>query len=341
MAARPRKRPVKDAVALAKEVLAIEAAGIRGVAARVGAEFERAVGLILRSKGRVIICGIGKSGLIGRKIVATLNSTGTGAIFLHPVEAMHGDLGILAKNDVVVAISNSGETAEVCSLLPSIKHRGASLIALTGAPRSTLGRAADVVIDVGVKKEACPLGLAPTASTTAALAMGDALAVALLSARNFNHADFRALHPAGALGERLKVKVSEVMLAGAAIPRVSPDTPLPLAIKEMSRKGLGATLVVSAEDELVGIVTDGDLRRTIERHQSAAGLTAADAMTRRPKTIGQDALAAQALDLMEKSLITVLPIVTGEGRLAGILHLHDLLGKGSFSFVAPANNHKR
>jgi arabinose-5-phosphate isomerase len=254
---------------------------------------------------------------------------------------MHGDLGILARGDVVVAISNSGETAEVCGLLPSIKHLGAALIALTGDPGSTLGRSADIVIDVGVEKEACPLGLAPTASTTAALAMGDALAVALLSRRNFNSADFRALHPAGALGEQLKVRVAEVMLTGASMPRVSPDTPLPLAIKEMSRKGLGATLVVSGEDELLGIITDGDLRRALERHQTTAGLTAADAMTHRPKHIREEALAAEALDLMEKSLITVLPIVSAEGRLTGILHLHDLLGKGRFSFSAPPNNSHR
>jgi len=331
----------QDAAALGREVLAIEAAGIRRVAARIGPEFERAVEMIFRSKGRVIVCGIGKSGLIGRKIVATFNSTGTGAIFLHPVEAMHGDLGILTADDVVLAISNSGETAEVCSLLPSIAHLKASLIALTGAAASTLGRAAHVVIDVGVEKEACPLGLAPTASTTAALSMGDALAVALLSRRNFNHADFRALHPGGALGERLKVRVSEVMLSGSQIPRVSPDTPLALAIAEMSRKRLGATLVVSGEDDLLGIITDGDLRRTIERHHSVEGLTAAAAMTAKPKTIREDALAAEALDLMEKKLITVLPVVSAEGKLSGILHLHDLLGKGSFSFVAPAGNSKR
>ncbi len=336
--ARPDKAPRKGALALAREVLAIEARGIRRVAERVGPEFERAVEMVLRSRGRVIVCGIGKSGLIGRKVVATLNSTGTPAIFLHPVEAMHGDLGILTRDDVVVAISNSGETAEVCGLLPSIRHLGAGLIAFTGAPDSTLARAAGVVIDVGVEREACPLGLAPTASTTAALAMGDALAVALLSRRNFNHSDFRALHPAGALGERLKVRVSEVMLVGPYVPRVTPDTPLPLAIAEMSRKRLGATLVTSGEDELLGIITDGDLRRTIEGRHSVEGLSAAEAMTRDPKTIREDALAAEALDLMEKSLITVLPIVSPEGRLAGILHLHDLLGKGSFSFSARNNS---
>jgi arabinose-5-phosphate isomerase len=331
----------EDPISLAREVLATEAAGIERMAGRVGPEFARAVETIFGSPGRVIVCGIGKSGLIGRKIVATLTSTGTRAIFLHPVEAMHGDLGVVTRDDVVIVISNSGETAEVCSLLPSIAHLGAKLIALTGAPKSTLGRASDVVIDVGVEKEACPLGLAPTASTTAALAMGDALAVALLSRRNFNHADFRALHPGGALGERLKVRVSEVMLAGSFIPRVSPETPLPLAIAEMSRKRLGATLVVSGEDELLGIITDGDLRRTIERRQSVEGLSAADAMTRQPKTIREDALAAEALDLMEKNLITVLPIVSPEGKPSGILHLHDLLGKGSFSFSGPANNARR
>ncbi|MFH0809289.1 MAG: KpsF/GutQ family sugar-phosphate isomerase [Pseudomonadota bacterium] len=331
---------IKDAVEMAREVLAIEVAGIERVAQRVGAGFERAVAMILRSPGRVIVCGIGKSGLIGRKIVATLNSTGTRAIFLHPVEAMHGDLGILARTDVVVAISNSGETAEISSLLPSIRHLGAGLIALTGAPNSTLGHAADIVLDVGVEKEACPLGLAPTASTTAALAMGDALAVVLLSRRNFKHADFRALHPAGALGERLKVRVAEVMLAGSSVPRVSPDTSLLLAIAEMSRKRLGATLVVSGEAELLGIITDGDLRRAIERNRFIDALNAADAMTRDPKTICQDALAAEALDLMEKSLITILPIVSAEGRLAGIIHLHDLLGKGRFSFSPPPGNGK-
>jgi len=336
--ARPK---LESALELCRQVLAIEAEGIQGMAQRVGAEFEQAVEMIFRSRGRVIVCGIGKSGLIARKIVATLNSTGTGAIFLHPVEAMHGDLGILTEGDVVLAISNSGETAEVCSLLPSVRHLGASLIAFTGAANSTLGRAANLIIDVGVAKEACPLGLAPTASTTAALAMGDALAVALLSRRKFNHADFRALHPAGALGERLKVRVSQVMLGGSGVPRVTPDTPLPKAIAEMSRKGLGATLVVSGEDELLGIITDGDLRRTMERRGSVENLSAADAMTAQPKTVRDDTLAAEALDVMEKSLITVLPIVSAEGRLCGILHLHDLLGKGSFSFSAPANNNSR
>jgi len=324
--------PRKSSLELAREVLEIEAQGIVRVREALGPGFEKAVELIYAAP-KVIVCGIGKSGLIGRKIVATLNSTGTRAIFLHPVEAMHGDLGILTREDVVIAISNSGETAEVCSLLPSIRHLGAKLISLTGVTSSRLAVASDVVLDCGVEREACPLGLAPTASTTATLALGDALAVALLTRRNFNHADFRALHPAGSLGERLKVRVEEVMLAGPEVPRSGPTTPLTEAIAEMSRKRLGATLVVSGEDELLGIVTDGDLRRFVQRHGSVQGKTAAEAMTANPKTISTGMLASEALDLMERMLITVLPILTPEGKLAGIVHLHDLLGKGKFSFT--------
>jgi arabinose-5-phosphate isomerase len=317
----------------ARAVLEIEARGILGLVPKLGRAFEEAVETIYQSAGRVIITGIGKSGIVARKIVATLNSTGTPALFLHPTEAMHGDLGMVTAADIVLSISNSGETRELTLMLSSLRHFGPKLIAFTGQPNSTLARQSDLVIDVGVEKEACPWDLVPTASTTAALAAGDALAVALIKRRQFNHQDFRRFHPGGSLGERLAVQVSEVMLTGERVPLVDPDQPIEEAIREMDRKDLGTTLVVENETgTLLGILTDGDLRRLLQRRLSLAGLLTRQAMTPRPKVLSPLALASEALNLMEAHLITVLPIVDDDGRIRGILHLHDLLGRGEFKF---------
>ncbi|HMK65454.1 MAG TPA: KpsF/GutQ family sugar-phosphate isomerase, partial [Thermodesulfobacteriota bacterium] len=257
----------------AQEVLEIEAQGILNLVPKLGPEFEAAVEAIYQLKGRVILTGIGKSGIVARKIVATLNSTGTPALFLHPVEAMHGDLGMVTSKDIVLAISNSGETGELLIILPSLKRLGTKLIAFTGNQESVLARECDLLIDVGVEKEACPLGLVPTTSTTAALAMGDALAVALIKRRQFNHKDFRRFHPGGSLGERLTVKVSEVMLTGDQVPMVSPGQGVIEAIREMDDKDLGVTLVAEGSDaRLAGIITDGDLRRMIKRNLPFDGL---------------------------------------------------------------------
>jgi arabinose-5-phosphate isomerase len=317
----------------ARTVLEIEARGILDLIPRLGRDFEEAVEAIYRAQGRVILTGIGKSGIVARKIVATLNSTGTPSLFLHPVEAMHGDLGMVTVADIVLAVSNSGETRELTLLLSSLRHQGARLIAFTGNRDSTLARKSDIAIDVGVAKEACPWGLVPTASTTAALAAGDALAVALIKRRQFNHQDFRRLHPGGTLGERLAVQVSEVMLTGDRVPLVFPDQPLPEAILEMERKDLGTTLVIEEDERrLVGILTDGDLRRLIQRRIPLEDTVVEQVMTPQPKAISPQTLAAEALNIMEAHLITVLPIVDDRGRILGILHLHDLLGRGEFKF---------
>jgi len=317
----------------AQEVLEIEAQGILNLIPKLGADFEKAVEAILNLRGRVIITGIGKSGLVARKIVATLNSTGTPSLFLHPVEAMHGDLGMVTSKDIVLALSNSGETGELTIILPSLKRIGAKLIAFTGNPESRLARASDLVIDVGVEKEACPLGLVPTASTTAALALGDALAVALINRRQFNHQDFQRFHPGGLLGERLTVKVSEVMLTGDQVPAVFPHQTISEALLEIDRKDLGTTLIVSEPDHrLLGIFTDGDLRRLIQREKAIQGLPIHQVMTTDPKSIRPEVLASEALEIMEQFLITVLPIVDELNKVLGILHLHDLLGRGDFKF---------
>lgn len=317
----------------AREVLEIEAQGILDLIPKLGPAFEKAVEAIYQLKGRVILTGIGKSGIVARKIVATLNSTGTPALFLHPVEAMHGDLGMVTDRDIVLAISNSGETGELTIILPSLTRIGARLITFTGNCASTLAKQSDLVIDVGVEKEACPLGLAPTTSTTAALAMGDALAVALIKRRQFNHQDFKRFHPGGTLGERLSVKVSEVMLTGDQIPMVSPAQTLIEAIQEMDDKDLGATLVVEGgEHFLSGIITDGDLRRIIKRKAPLEETLAGEVMTLNPKSISPEIQASEALEMMEQYLITILPIVDPDRRVVGILHLHDLLGKGDFKF---------
>jgi arabinose-5-phosphate isomerase len=316
-----------------REVLEIEARGILELIPKLGREFEAAVNLIYDSPGRVIITGIGKSGIVARKIVATLNSTGTPSLFLHPVEAMHGDLGMVTSQDIVLALSNSGETGELTIILPSIRRIGAKFIAFTGNPKSTLAQESDIAIDVGVEKEACPWGMVPTASTTAALAAGDALAVALIKRRQFNHRDFRRFHPGGSLGERLAVRVAEVMLTGDRVPLVAPDQPLEEAIQEMERKDLGVALVVETEEHILrGILTDGDLRRLIQRRVPLLEIPTGLAMTANPKILSPEALVSEALELMEAYLITALPIVDPQQRVLGILHLHDLLGRGEFKF---------
>jgi len=318
---------------LAKEVLTIEGEGIFGLLGKLDDNFVRAVELLFTLAGRVIVTGVGKSGIVGRKIVATMNSTGTPALFLHPVEAMHGDLGMISPDDAVLALSNSGETAELTILLPSLKRLGIPLIALTGRIDSTLARQSNVVIDVGVPREACPLGLAPTASTTAALAMGDALAVALLTLRGFQASDFRRFHPGGSLGARLSLAIKEVMLRGDHVPRVSPELKLSEALAEIDRKGFGAVLAVDGSNRLLGIFTDGDLRRCLANYGTITDLTVAEVMTAAPHAVGPDALASQALELMEQKAITVLPVVDDQRRVLGIVHLHDLLGRGEFRFT--------
>jgi arabinose-5-phosphate isomerase len=316
----------------AKEVLQIEADGILGVMDRLDENFVKLVKLIHACQGRVIMTGIGKSGIVARKVVATLNSTGTRSLFLHPVEAMHGDLGMVSSDDVVIALSSSGETDELNMLIPSLRRIGCALVAFTGHVDSTLGRQSDIVIDVGVDREACPLGLAPTASTTALLAMGDALAVTLIRKRNFRASDFRRFHPGGSLGQRLSLKVREIMLTGKKIPKVFEGQTMRDAIGEINRVQLGATLVVKRGNFLVGIITDGDIRRHLMLQDKIYDHHVEEVMTRDPKTFGPDSLASQALTLMEKSQITVLPIVNPIRKVQGILHLHDILGKGAFRF---------
>jgi arabinose-5-phosphate isomerase len=314
----------------AKRVLQIEAEAIDRLGERIDDAFVRAVELILACKGKVIVTGVGKSGLIGQKIAATMASTGTPAFFLHPTEGSHGDLGMLEKKDIVIALSNSGETDELSQILPLIKRHGNTLIALTGGLSSTLARAGDVVLDVSVQEEACPLGLAPTASTTAALAMGDALAVALLEQRGFKKEDFAILHPAGKLGKRLLLKVRDLMHVGNEFPKVYEDTLMKEAVMEITSKRLGVTAVVNARGELVGVITDGDLRRALERYPDLLNRTAAEAMTRNPKSIEADNLAVQAVQRMEEHAITALIVFDKAGARIpqGIIHLHDLLKAG-------------
>ncbi len=319
-------------VELARKVLQVEADGILSVRQHLGDEFLRAVDLIMACPSRVIVTGIGKSGLVGQKITATLNSTGTPSFFLHPVEAMHGDLGMVAATDVVLAISYSGETAELNALLASISERKVPIIAMTGGVNSTLAACADVTLNVAVPREACPLGLAPTTSTTATLALGDALAVVLLERKQFKAEDFRRNHPGGSLGERLKVSVSEVMLTGEDIPRVSDDATLQQAIARLHEKNLGAVMVTGPTGQLQGILTDGDVRRILI-HGYLPDIRLTDVMTRDPVSIADNLLAADALSLMQRHEITILAVVDGEKKLQGILHLHDLLGKGEFRFL--------
>jgi arabinose-5-phosphate isomerase len=316
----------------AKEVLRIEAEGIQRLSDRLDDRFTEMVELIYNSKGRVIVGGIGKSGIVGRKIVATLNSTGTRAVFLHPVEAMHGDLGIVSQDDVFLALSNSGETDELNILVPSIRQIGCKVIAFTGNVNSTLSKSSDVVIDVGVAREACPMGLAPTASTTALMAMGDALAVVLIKKKHFNTGDFKRIHPGGALGHRLSGSVKDIMLVGEHIPMVKMGTTLNQAILEMDRPNLGVTFVVDHHVRLQGIITDGDIRRLIVQKKAIGDYKVNEIMTKAPLSIGPEAPAYDALNLMEQHQITVLPIIEDDRKVVGILHLHDILGKGEFKF---------
>jgi arabinose-5-phosphate isomerase len=327
-----KKEVAANLLDLAREVLTIEAEGISTLARKLDVSFVKAVDLIYRAKGRVIVTGVGKSGIVARKLVATFNSTGTPALFLHPVEAMHGDLGMVSADDVVLVLSNSGETKELTILIPSLKRLKVPVIALTGRPAATLGRASQVAIDTGVPREACPLGLAPTASTTAMLAMGDALAVALLTKRGFKSSDFRRVHPGGSLGERLALAITEVMLTGERLPLVSGSQSMGQAIAEMDAKKLGAALVADRHKTLKGIITDGDLRRALKKRGDILALKVKEVMTVKPRTIGPGALASQALELMEHHAITVLPVVDAAGKILGVVHLHDLLGRGEFKF---------
>jgi arabinose-5-phosphate isomerase len=308
----------------AKRVLRIESEAIAGLIARLDERFEKAVELLYSCKGRVVVSGLGKSGLIGRKTAATFASIGTPSLFLHASEALHGDLGMLTGDDVLLAISSSGETQELIELVESVKRLGVQLIALTANPRSTLASASNIVLDIAVKEEACSLNLAPTASTAAAMAMGDALAVSLLERRGFKEEDFAALHPGGRLGKKLR-RVESLMHAGDAAPRVLPDTRMPDVIYEMSRKGLGLAAVTAADGKLLGIITDGDLRRMMQkRSENVLDLTAGDCMTKNPATLPRTELAASALRLMEEKKITSVLIVDAGGKLEGVLHVHDL-----------------
>lgn len=313
------------AIALAKETFDIEAAAVLGLKSRVGPSFAQAVDLILALHGRVVVMGMGKSGHIGRKIVATLASTGTPAMFVHPAEASHGDLGMITAADLVLAISNSGESQEMSSILPVLKRLGAPMVAMTANGQSTMALHADLWLDTAVDKEACPLNLAPTASTTAQLALGDALAVALLDARGFRAEDFARSHPGGALGRKLLTHVSDVMRSGNAVPRVPPEADFSALMREMSAKGLGATAVVDADDQVLGIFTDGDLRRLLEQGADLRGTTAQEVMHRAPSTIDPRALAVEAVELMERNRITSVLVVDAEGRLCGALNSNDLM----------------
>lgn len=327
------KAAARDDVASARRVLEIEARALSEVSARLGAEFAEAVGLLSRCEGKVVVCGLGKSGLVCRKVAATLASTGTPALFLHAAEGLHGDLGQIARGDAMVVVSYSGTTAEVVAMLAPARRFGIPVIALTGDIASPLAKGADVVLDVSVAEEACPLGLAPTASTTATLALGDALAIALLERRGFSQEDFGALHPGGALGQRLR-RVDELMHTGGDIPVVSGDVSMSEAIHVMSSRraaaarSIGVTAVVDDDGVLVGVITDGDIRRAVETQGDLRTLSASDLGSHVPKTVQAGALAERALALMEEHSITSLFIVDEAGRPCGILHLHDLLRAG-------------
>jgi arabinose-5-phosphate isomerase len=311
----------EDLIGVARQALEIEIDGLRAQLPRLGPPFARACRICLDCRGRVVVTGMGK-------IAATLASTGTPAFFVHPGEASHGDIGMLTRDDAVLALSNSGETEEILKIIPVIKRLGVPLLSMTGNAASTLARASTVTMDIAVPAEACPLNLAPTASTTAALAVGDALAVALLKARGFTEEDFARSHPAGSLGRRLLLHVADVMRTGAAVPRVGADTPLVEGLLEMTRKGLGMTTIVDAEEHLIGIFTDGDLRRVLDRGVDLRSVRIAQVMTRAPKTAQPEMLAAEALHLIEAYRITALPVVDEHSRVAGALNVHDLMRAG-------------
>jgi arabinose-5-phosphate isomerase len=323
----------KGIIDAAVRVLTIEAQGILNLTERIDVNFVKLVEIIYKSRGRVIVAGIGKSGIIGRKIAATLNSTGTRSIFLHPVEAMHGDLGMVSKEDIFLALSNSGETDELNILLPSIRSAGCPIIAFTGKPRSTLARHSDLVIDVGVEAEACPMGLAPTASTTAQLAMGDALAVVLINMRKFSSDDFKKFHPGGLLGQRLSYQAKDIMLTGTAVPKVYEGTDIETALEIIDKGDLGVVMVVNGDDVLTGIITDGDVRRMFVNRQRIEGQSVESLMSPDPKHIDPASPLYEALNILETHQITVLPVTETDGRLAGVVHLHDILGKGAVTFT--------
>ena len=314
---------------IAKRVLKIEADAVSALTEKLDSSFEKAIELIYKSRGRVIVTGMGKSGLVGKKIAATLASTGTPAFFLHPAEASHGDLGMVTSDDVIIAISNSGETEEIVGLIPFLKRFNVSLISMAGNTSSTLSKAADITLDISVKEEACPMGIVPTASTTAALAMGDAMAVTLLVKKGLREEDFAFFHPGGSLGKKLIIKVKDLMHTEESLPLVSSDTPMIQTVVEMSSKRLGIAIVADAGKKILGIITDGDLRRGIEKWGKVFfDMKAGDVMSKNPKTITEDELAAKALSIMEHHSITVLLVPDTSGRVKGIIHLHDILRKG-------------
>lgn len=317
----------------ASEVLKIEAEAILNLIDKIDGNFTKMVEAIYQSKGRVIFSGIGKSGLIGRKIAATLNSTGTNSFFLHPVEAMHGDLGMVCKDDIFIALSNSGETEELNLLMPNIQSLGCTIVAFTGKPASTLGSFSHFVIDVGVEKEACPMGLAPTSSTTALLAMGDALAVVLINIKKFQTSDFKKFHPGGALGQILSSKVEDIMLTGNAIPAISENTTMQEAIVKIDAFRLGVVFILNSEGIITGILTDGDVRHLIAKNRFDLKKSILEVMTPNPKKLISGSPVFDALNTMEEHQITILPVTTPEGIVVGALHLHDILGKGEFKFT--------
>lgn len=314
----------QDAIALGRRVLDIESRAVAALSQRLDESFADAVRIVLACTGRVVVSGIGKSGHVASKLASTLASTGTPAFFVHPAEASHGDLGMITEQDVMIALSNSGESAELLTIVPLAKRRGAKLVTITGNPASTLALEADVHLNAAVDEEACPLGLAPTASTTAALALGDALAVALLEARGFSAEDFARSHPGGALGRRLLTRVRDVMRTGDAVPQVPSTATLSAALFEMTGKGLGMTAVVDADSDQLGVFTDGDLRRALERNVDLSQVRVGEVMTRSPRTIREDRLAAEAVEDMERHRINGLLVVDDRGRLVGALNMHDM-----------------
>lgn len=313
-----------DAIAIAREVLEIEARAVADLAATLDQQFVRALELVLQARGRVVVSGIGKSGHIARKIASTMASTGTPAFFVHPAEASHGDLGMVARDDVFIALSNSGESAELLSIVPLLKRCGAKLIAMTGNPQSTLANESDVHLYAGARKEACPLNLAPTASTTAALALGDALAVALMQAKGFTRDEFALSHPGGTLGRKLLTHVSDVMRSGATAPSVPRSATLMEAILVMSRGQMGMAAVIADDGRVTGIFTDGDLRRTLEKGMDLRSIGIAEVMKNNPRTIGPEKLAAEAVEIMDRHKVNQLLVVDGDNKLLGALNMHDL-----------------
>jgi arabinose-5-phosphate isomerase len=324
MSTTPSNNDKHDFLAMAREALAIEAQAVSALSERLNDQFSQATTAILNCKGRVILIGVGKSGLIAKKIAATFASTGTPSFFVHATEASHGDLGMITQEDVVIALSNSGNTEELVAVLPAIARRGAKIVAMTGKPDSALARQADLVLDCGVEKEACPLNLAPTASTTAALALGDALAVVVLKARGFSEEDFALSHPGGSLGRKLLTHVSDVMRKGERIPAVSPSASISNAILEITKKGLGMTAVVDPGNKLLGVFTDGDLRRLIEQGLDLRGLLVSEVMNSAPKCISPDKLAVEAVRMMEVSHISQVVVTDEQGHIVGALNFHDL-----------------